>query len=275
MITKKQIRNSLLKVGLKKNMTLLMSSSLISLGRMQVENYYEMFFDEIFKIIGKKGTLCVNSYTTDVVRYNKVYLGKKTPSNAGGFDNFLRGLKTSLTSDHPAHSVTAYGYNSNYICRNNGLNNYDLNSPYFKLLNLNSKILRLGIHYEINSFAHVAEALCGVPYLYCKWVKVKNRNKNQIKNKFYSMYVRHLDFDLKFNNKKIKRDLDLSTKVSIKSTILGSGNIHLLDANEYFNHIKKKLSADPHYFLKNKPRYKAGQIPFDGPSGGRDGVIKH
>ena len=54
MITKKQIRNSLLKVGLKKNMTLLMSSSLISLGRIQVENYYETFLNEIIKIIGKK-----------------------------------------------------------------------------------------------------------------------------------------------------------------------------------------------------------------------------
>ena len=143
MITKKEIRNSLLNVGLRKNMTLLMSSSLISLGRIHLENYYEIFFDEIIKILGKKGTLCVNSYTTDVVRFNKPYLGKKTHSNAGGFDNFLRGLKSSFISDHPAHSVAAYGYNAKYICNNNGANNYDLNSPYFKLLSLKAKILRL------------------------------------------------------------------------------------------------------------------------------------
>ena len=49
MITKKEIRNSLLKVGLKKNMTVLMSSSLISFGKMQIENYYETFFIEIMK----------------------------------------------------------------------------------------------------------------------------------------------------------------------------------------------------------------------------------
>ena len=270
MITKKQIRNSLLKVGLKKNMTLLMSSSLISLGRIQVENYYETFLNEIIKIIGKKGTLCVNSYTTNVVRYGKVYLGKKTPSNAGGFDNFLRGLSSSKTSDHPAHSVTAYGYNANYICRNNGINNYDLNSPYFRLLELNAKILRIGIHYDINSFTHVAEALCGAPYFYCKWLKIKNKKKH----KFYSMYVRHLGYDLSFNRKKTKRDLDLTDKVKIKSSLLGLGKVHLLDANEYFNYIKKKLSKNPHYLLKKKPNYKKGQIPFDGLSKGRDGVFK-
>lgn len=270
MITKREIRNSLLRAGLKKDMTLLMSSSLISLGRIHFENYYEIFFNEIMRIIGKKGTLCVNSYTTDVVRYNKIYLGKKTPSNAGGFDNFLRGLKSSFISDHPAHSVAAYGYNAKYICSNNGPNNYDLNSPYFKLLNLKAKILRLGIDYDINTFAHVAEALCGVPYFYCKWVKVKKKNNN----KFYSMYVRHLGYDLTFNRKKLKRDLNSNIEVKIKNSSLGSGKVYLLDANEYFNHIKKKLSKDPHYLLKKIPRYKKGLIPYDGPSKGRDGVIK-
>jgi aminoglycoside N3'-acetyltransferase len=270
MITKSQIRNSLLKVGLRKNMTLLMSSSLISLGKIPLENYYETFLDEIIKIIGKKGTLCVNSYTTDIVRYNKIYLGKKTPSNAGGFDNFLRGLRSSFTSDHPAHSVTAYGHYARFICNNNGLNNYDLNSPYFKLLNLNAKILRLGVDYDINTFSHVAEALCGAPYFYCKWIKVKNKKNH----KFYSMYVRHLTCDLHYDLEKLKRDLDLSTKVRVKSCSLGSGKVHLLDANEYFNHVKKKISKDPHYFLKKKPKYKKGQIPFDGPSQVRDGVVK-
>jgi len=240
------------------------------LGRIHLENYYETFLDEIIKIIGKKGTLCVNSYTTDIVRYNRVYLGKKTPSNAGGFDNFLRGLRSSFTSNHPAHSVTAYGHYARFICKNNGLNNYDLNSPYFKLLNLNAKILRLGIDYEFNTFAHVAEALCGAPYFYCKWVKVKNKKNH----KFYSMYVRHLNCDLQYDLKKLKRDLDLSAKVRIKSYSLGSGKVHLLDANEYFDHVKKKLSKDPHYFLKKKPKYKKGQIPFDGLSKGRDGVVK-
>ena len=270
MITKREIRNSLLRAGLKKDMTLLMSSSLISLGRIHFENFYEIFFNEIIRIIGKKGTLCVNSYTTDVVRYNKIYLGKKTPSNAGGFDNFLRGLKSSFISDHPAHSVAAYGYNAKYICSNNGLNNYDLNSPYFKLLNLKAKILRLGIDYDINTFTHVAEALCGVPYFYCKWVKVKKKNNN----KFYSMYVRHLGYDLTFDRKKLKRDLNSNIEVKIKNSSLGSGKVYLLDANEYFNHMKKKLSKDPHYLLKKIPRYKKGLIPYDGPSKGRDGVIK-
>lgn len=268
MITKKEIRNSLLEVGLKKNMTVLMSSSLISLGRMQTKDYYKTFFDEIMKIIGKKGTLCVNSYTTQVVRDGKTYLGKKTPSNAGGFENFLKNLKNSFTSDHPAHSVTSYGYNAKYICKKNGLNNYDLNSPYFKLLNLRVKILRLGIDYDSNSYTHVAEALCGVPYFYCKWINVKTRKGN----KNYSMYVRHLGYDLSFDNEKLRKDLNFDYNINIKTSPLGSGKIHLLDGNDYFSFIKKKLSKDLHYLLKKKPKYKKGIIPFDGKSRGKDGV---
>ncbi len=268
MITKKEIRNSLIKVGLKKNMTILMSSSLISLGKMQIENYYETFFSEIMRILGRKGTLCVNSYSTQIIRNNEVYLGKKTPSNAGGFENFLKKLNGSYTSNHPAHSVTAYGNKSKYICQNNGINNFDLNSPYFKLLKLNSKILRLGIDYESNSFTHVAEALCGVPYFYCKWLRVKTKNKY----KNYSMYVRHLGYDLSFNKKKLKKDLDNDKKIKIKSSNLGIGQVHLLDANQYFEYIKNKLLYDPHYLLIKKPKYKKGKIPYDGPTKGKDGV---
>ena len=268
MITKKEIRNSLLKVGLKKNMTVLVSSSLISFGKMQIENYYETFFTEIMKILGKYGTLCVNSYTTQIIRNNEVFLGRKTPSNAGGFENFLKNLKGSYTSDHPAHSITAYGNKSKFICENNGLNNFDLNSPYFKLLKLNSKILRLGIGYDSNSFTHVAEALCGVPYFYCKWLKVKTKYKY----KNFSMYVRHLGYDLRFDKQKLKKDLDNNPKVKIKSSILGMGKVHLIDANQYFEFIKKKLSNNPHYLLLKKPKYKLGKLPFDGPTKGKDGI---
>ena len=88
------------------------------------------------------------------------------------------------------------------------------------------------------------------------------------------MYVRHLGYDLSFNRKKLKKDLNLNTDINIKSCPLGSGKVHLLDANEYFNHIKKKLSKNPHYLLKKNPHYKKGKIPFDGPSKGRDGVTK-
>ena len=268
MITKKQIRNSLLKVGLKKNMTLLMSSSLISLGRMDIKDYYKTFFDEIIKIIGKKGTLCINSYSTQIVREGGIYLGKKTPSNAGGFENFLKRLKSSVTSDHPAHSVTAIGHYSKFICNNNGLNNFDLNSPYFKMLNLKTKILRIGIDYDSNSFTHVAEALCGVPYFYCKWIKIKTKKK--FKN--YSMYVRHLGYNLEFDNKRLKCDLDSNKKVKIKSSNLGLGKVHLLDANEYFEYIKKNYLKTA-LFTQKKTKLQKGRIPFDGLSKGKDGVV--
>lgn len=268
MITKKDIRNSLLKVGLKKDMTVLISSSLISLGPASTKNYYKNFLDEIRKIIGKKGTICVNSYTTDIVRYNKLYKKFKSPSNSGGFENFLKKQKLSFTSDHPAHSVTSLGYNAKYICINNGLNNYDLNSPYFKLLNLKAKILRIGLGYESNVYTHIAEALCGAPYFYCKWLKVKiGRNRF----KYYTMYVRHLGYNLEFDKKKLKSDIFFNKKM-IRSSKLGTGYVHLMDANQYFDFIKKKLLKNPHYLLLKMPKYKKGVIPYDGPSKKRDGI---
>ena len=86
------------------------------------------------------------------------------------------------------------------------------------------------------------------------------------------MYVRHLGYDLRFDKQKLKKDLDNDPKIKIKSSFLGLGKVHLIDANQYFEFIKKKLSNNPHYLLLKKPKYKLGKLPFDGPTKGKDGI---
>mgnify|MGYP001106050743 CR=1 FL=1 len=47
------------------------------------------FFDEIYKIIGKEGTIMVPSHTFNLVNTNKIFNPYKTKSISGSFSNYI------------------------------------------------------------------------------------------------------------------------------------------------------------------------------------------
>jgi len=258
------IRNSLRKVGLKKNDIIYINPEIYKFGKLfeakNKNDYFGIFFKNINKIIGKNGTIVVNSYTFQTLRYNKSFVYEKTISSSGKFSEYIRKNKKSLRSNHPVFSVTAYGKYKNYVCKNNSLNNYGNNSPYQKFLKLNGKILNLGMGPWLNPFIHVAEMLAGVPYFYNKFTKVNYYKKNKKINKNFSSYVRFLNLKLMYDYKKLKKKL-LENKV-IKSAPLGSSYVHLLNAREYVDTILDLLDKDQFALLKKAPNFKKGRIPF-------------
>ena len=196
--SKKDIIKSLKKLGLKKGETIYINAHLYKFGNLihvkNKKNFYKIFYESIQNIIGKNGTIAVNTHTFQVLRNNKTFIYEKTRSTSGEFPEFIRNKKGSLRSDHPVFSVTALGKKKKILCSNNSLHNYGNNSPYHRFLKLNGKILNLGEDPTFNPFLHVAEFLAGVPYFYNKLTKVKYfKNKKKI-DKYFSSTVRFLNF---------------------------------------------------------------------------------
>ena len=76
--------------------------------------------------------------------------------------------------------MTALGNHKKYLCSNNSSHNYGYNSPYQRFIELDGKVLNIGLEPWSNPFAHLAEYLSGVPYYYNKLTKVnyyKNKKK--------------------------------------------------------------------------------------------------
>ena len=96
-------------------------------------------------------------------------------------------------------------------------------------------------------------------------------NQNTI-NKDYFSSVRHLNLqtvhDLSF----------LATKANLKGLIknsqIGSSWIYMANFNKVYNLSIELLKNNPYCFLKRKPMFKTGIIPFDGITHGRDGIGK-
>ena len=252
------------KVGLKRGQIVYINPEIYKLGVLKEaknkKDYFKIFFDTIYKIIGKSGTIVVNSYTFQTLRYNKKFIHESTSCTSGAFSEYVRKKNGSIRSLHPVFSVTAYGKFNNKICKNNSLNNYGHGSPYSNFLKLKGMMLNLGIDYAANPFSHVAEFEAGVPYCYNKFTKVRYfKNRKKIP-KTFSTFVTYLNLGLKNDYSKLNKKLSL--KKIIRSIKLGSGNIHFYSVLKYYNLLINELKKDQFFLLKKPPRFKKGKLPF-------------
>jgi hypothetical protein len=60
--------------------------------------------------------------------------------------------------------------------------------------------------------------------------------------------------------------------MKLKSVKLGNSWIHLSDFVQVFDEGAKKLRDNLFFFLKEPPNFKYGEIPYDGPISGKDGI---
>ena len=265
--SKKDIINSLKKVGLKKNDTIYLSFELYKFGNLKEakskNDYYKSFFDSINKIIGKKGTIAVNTYTFQTLRFGKKFDYKRTKCTSGEFSEYIRKRKGSLRSNHPVFSVSALGRHKKYICNNNSYHNYGYGSPYQKFLDLDGKLLNLGMDPCFNPFFHVAEFLVGVPFYYNKLTKVKYEKNNFNIKKYFSSSERYLNLNITRWNKEnlIKLKKNMLKKNILNSADLGSSQLHLMSAREYMKEVLDFLVIDQFAFLNNL-NFKKGVMPF-------------
>ena len=263
---KKNIIDSLKKVGLKSGQIVYIDSELFKFGSLyeakNKNHYYKIFFDSIYEIIGKNGTIATNSYTFQTLRYGKKFIYEKTKCTSGEFSDYIRKKRGSLRSQHPVFSVTALGKHKKYLCSNNSSHNYGYNSPYQRFLELDGKVLNLATDPCFNPFLHVAEFLSGVPYFYNKLTKVNYYKNNKKVNKYFSSSVRYLDLDMKMKLnelKKLKREL-IKKKV-VKTANLGSSKIYFFSAKKYLNIVLKSLEKDQFAFFKIS-NFKKNKMPY-------------
>lgn len=148
-ITKQKLIDDLLKIGIKKNDSVLVHSSLSKIGF--VEGGPKTIVDALFELVGPEGTLLFPTFPA--IGRNKTHLEehplfdiKNTPSQMGSVTEYFRKLDNVYRSFHPTDSVSAKGPLAEYFTNSHfgQLTPYNENSPFRKLCSKNGKILMLG-----------------------------------------------------------------------------------------------------------------------------------
>ena len=175
-ITKEGLIHKFSQLGIKKGDTLLVHTSLSSLG--YVVGGAEALFLALRDVIGEHGTIVVPSQTVeisdpaswlyppvpqewhDIIRLSMpAYSRELSYSKAmGAFSQFIGILTDSIRSNHPMYSFAAVGEKASEIIEQNSFDfPFGDESPLGRMYSIGAKVLMIGTDFETNTSLHLAE----------------------------------------------------------------------------------------------------------------------
>jgi aminoglycoside 3-N-acetyltransferase len=112
------------------------------------------------EVVGSDGNIIFPTYpkenSYDFLNSGKIFDIKKTPTYTGILNEFARRTKGAVRSLHPTKSVVAIGKDAAFITKDHSSSPfpYDINSPYYKSIEMNAKIIGLGVSTNYLSCVH-------------------------------------------------------------------------------------------------------------------------
>ena len=238
-------------LGLKKNDTVFVHSSLFSLGI--IDKGIDGFHSALKEVIGVYGTIIVPTFTYSFRRNEKFDI-QNTPSakTIGLYSEYIR-KKNSVRSSDPLFSMAAIGPMANKLMKRNSFNCFGEHSIYEKLFDQDVKFLCIGISYSsgLSAFMHI-EKKAKVPYrkdLMLSGISIGSKGEQ------YKDYVIHFARDEKnfFDGAKIDREemgLYLEKNKISKSLNYRYGKHFLISAKQFEQSVLEKLEENPLFMYK-------------------------
>ncbi|MFA6445017.1 MAG: AAC(3) family N-acetyltransferase [Sterolibacterium sp.] len=148
MIQQAEIEKGLRTAGLKKGDTVILHSSLASLG--QVAGGAETVVNAFLCVLDSTGTLVVPAF-----------------GDLGAITNAVKAHPKAVKSLHPMACVAAIGAKAKAICRDHWQADlaHEKDTPYMRLAELGGYVCLLGVDQDRNTMLHTVEEILRLPYL--------------------------------------------------------------------------------------------------------------
>lgn len=160
---KQQLKDQLKSMGLKGDETILIHSSMKSIG--EVDGGADTVLDAWMEYF-KEGLLLLPTHTWKTVNAdNPVYNPQTTPSCVGLLTNMFMKRDGVIRSLHPTHSMAGYGKNAAEYLAGEEYNNTPCTPGgcYDRLKDAGGKVLLVGVGHERNTYIHSVEEVLNVP----------------------------------------------------------------------------------------------------------------
>ncbi len=231
-MNRNDIANALCDMGLAKGATVMLHSSMLSLG--QVEGGPDAVVDAFLDAVGPQGTLMVPVFgalgiLTEIV--------KKRPD--------------AVVSPCSKGTVAAIGANAQKLCSGHGLGKtvHGDSSPYTQLAELDGMICLLGVDQDRNTTLHAVEALLELPYL-SDTTGIYTTPEGETREKTWQYYPGpHRDF--------ISFERHLRAENAITIHRLGHAQVRLFKARDLFAIGLKLGRQNPAFALCDNPACEA------------------
>ncbi len=168
-VTREQLCDALVRLGVAPGDTLFVHSSLKSLGNMH--DGPEGVIDALLAAIGPNGHLAMPTHTTysyvNLHGRGEPYDPATSPSKTGLITDRLRFRTGAQRSGHPTHSVTAVGPEAARFVRGHtaASGTCSIRGPHGRLVRWNGKIVFIGVGLHSNTSYHSVEEWLDLPYM--------------------------------------------------------------------------------------------------------------
>lgn len=251
MYTKNQLKDQLKNMGLAGNETILIHSSMKSIG--EVEGGADTVLDALIEYF-EDGLLLFPTHTwKNVNADNPMFDYRTTPSCVGLLTNMFMKREGVIRSLHPTHSMAGIGREAVVYLEGEENNNTPCTPGgcYDKLKECGGKILLIGVGHARNTYIHSVEEVLNVPNrlsdmpIHLKTVLRDGSVKDVYVRKHYNPDQPHISEDF------VKLDQAFyDCNASIK-TSFGDAECILCDAKRIFEVVRFVLAKEPECIVKN------------------------
>jgi aminoglycoside 3-N-acetyltransferase len=242
----KQISESLNSAGLRKHGTVLVHSSLRSLG--PEPNGPETLISGLLDALSPNGTLLVPALSYEFVTGEKpVFDVRNTPSCVGAVSEFFRTRPGTVRSVHPTHSICGVGPGAEELLKNHWKDSTPCgpNSPLRLLRDIDGQLLFIGCGLKPNTSMHAVEELVEPPYLFGPEIKYQlifpdgQQITKSYRSHNFKGWVQRYD--------KIESLLDEN---SLRKGNVLNASIYLIECRSMWDCALKALRRDPLFFIE-------------------------
>lgn len=270
-----EILDAIRKVGVTRGDTVMVHSRLYSFGPMagvKPANIPIIYREAFLHALGEEGTLIVPTFTVSFGRIGKPFILESSPSEMGIFSESVRQMPDSRRTLHPIQSCAAIGKEANALTQDHPRWNVGADTIWERMLNIpGASVIGLGIPLSLGlSFVHHVEFLACVPYLYHKILRGEVWSGGKRDEREFYLPARHLNFGVVYG---LERKLIPDLRPYISTVFFNRGFMQRVPLASVYEVCLKGLKADPYYLLKEPPTFKEGEIPIDGLTKDREGLI--
>lgn len=228
-LTRGDIASGLRALGLGEGDTVLLHSSLSSLG--QVAGGAESVVDACLEVVGQSGTLVVPIF-----------------GSLGAVTDIVRGRESAVCSVHPKAAVAALGARAEAICADHWKAElaHGPDTPYTRIAEMGGYVCLLGVDQDRNTTWHTVEEMLRLPYLQTTEACTFSTPEGEVTRSWDLFPGPHRDF--------IGLDRALREGGHMKVGRIGGAVVRLMPGAELVSVGQRLGSADPAFALCDNPR---------------------
>lgn len=229
----------------------------------------QIYLRALREVLGDDGTIVVPTYTTSFGRLGKPFVYEQSPSEMGLFSEHVRTSPGAVRTLHPVQSLAALGAQARVLTADHPRWNVGYDTIWQRMLERGGQVVVVGIPFrQCLSFVHQVESLACVPYLYHKLLSGEVYAGGRRIDDEFLIAVRYLRRGIAYDLEKLERDL--RQRGLVTEVPLGTDRVQRIPMDAVFDTCMDGLRKDSYYLLRSHPGFTRGEIPWDGPTTGRE-----